>query len=245
MSLPNHEIGPNFADLAALIGDPVRAAILWSLMGGECRPAGELARIAGLSPQAASTHLTRLVDGGLLRVEPKGRHRFFRLSGPEAASAIENLAAAATVLRKDARIVSLVPKPLREARRCWAHLAGECGVHLHDAFIARGWVIATNSGYALADAGRLAVVDLGVHLSALKAGRRGFLFDCLDWSERRPHFAGPLASALLTVMIDAGWFTEVPGSRQLMITPTGHQKLRKLCEDERGEPMGLSHSARR
>jgi DNA-binding transcriptional ArsR family regulator len=47
----------NLAELGALIGDPVRAAILLHLSDSTTRPAGELAALAGASPQAASTHL--------------------------------------------------------------------------------------------------------------------------------------------------------------------------------------------
>ncbi len=76
---------------ANLLGDPGRAAILLSLMDGLALPAGELASIANVAPQTASGHLARLIDGGLLSVERQGRHRYYRLSSPEVADAIEAL----------------------------------------------------------------------------------------------------------------------------------------------------------
>src|SRR5206468_2189947 len=79
------------AEIAALLGDPTRAGIVISLWDGRARPAGELARRAGVMPATASSHLARLVSGGLLRVEPRGRHRYFRLAGPDVADALETL----------------------------------------------------------------------------------------------------------------------------------------------------------
>ena len=67
-------IAPNIAAPAALIGDPARAAMLTALADGTTRPAGELAEIAGLSRPAASAHLARLVDGGLLAVSTPSRN---------------------------------------------------------------------------------------------------------------------------------------------------------------------------
>ena len=80
-SLRDEAMAPgSLAELGALIGDPVRAAILQHLSDGTRRPAGELALLAGASPQAASAHLAQLVDGGLLAVEKQGRHRFYGLA---------------------------------------------------------------------------------------------------------------------------------------------------------------------
>src|SRR5258706_15114346 len=80
------------AEVAALLGDPGRAGMGMSLWDGTARPAGELSRIAGVAPATASAHLARLVSGGLLCVERRGRHRYFRLAGPAIAQALESLA---------------------------------------------------------------------------------------------------------------------------------------------------------
>src|SRR5947207_1420111 len=44
------------AEVAALLGDPGRAGMVMSLWDGTARPAGELARIAGVAPATASAH---------------------------------------------------------------------------------------------------------------------------------------------------------------------------------------------
>ena len=51
--------------VAALIGDPARAAMLSLLMDGRAHTASELALTAGITAQTASGHLARLLDGEL------------------------------------------------------------------------------------------------------------------------------------------------------------------------------------
>jgi len=67
-----------FAEVAALAGDPARAGMLHALMDGRALTASELAHVAGITPQTASGHLTRMTAIGLLSVEKQGRHRYHR-----------------------------------------------------------------------------------------------------------------------------------------------------------------------
>ena len=68
---------PNaLAEIGALIGDPGRAVMLDALMDGRSLTARELAGQAGIAPQTASGHLARLLDAGLILMEPRGRHRY-------------------------------------------------------------------------------------------------------------------------------------------------------------------------
>lgn len=75
----------DLAALCALMSEPSRARVLLALGDGRALPAGALAAEAGVSAQAMSGHLGRLVDGGLLAVERSGRFRYYRLAGPEVA----------------------------------------------------------------------------------------------------------------------------------------------------------------
>src|ERR1700758_3181150 len=112
---------PGRARVAALLADPGRAAMLWALMDGSARPAGELTMIAGLSPSAASAHLARLTDGGLLALEVRGRHRYFRIASPDIAASIEalaNVAQATAPQRPVPRPARTVPVDMRYARTC-------------------------------------------------------------------------------------------------------------------------------
>ncbi|NVZ77371.1 helix-turn-helix transcriptional regulator, partial [Pseudomonas gingeri] len=77
------EYAPCISQIAALLADPKRSAMMWALLDGSARSADELALLAGLSLSSASAHLARLSGGGLLRLEARGRKRFFRLAAPE------------------------------------------------------------------------------------------------------------------------------------------------------------------
>src|SRR3569832_1883791 len=105
---------PNIAAVAALIGAPARAAILLALADGRALPAGELAAFAGLSSSAASAHLNKLLEGGLLALERQGRHRYYRFAGPGVAAALEGLALIAAQLPSRSVVVR---SPQAQARR--------------------------------------------------------------------------------------------------------------------------------
>lgn len=141
----------SLADVAALIGEPTRAAMLVALLDGEARPAGALAQAAGLSAPATSLHLGKLLQGGLLTVSRQGRHRYYRLANPEVGRALEALGAVVTAGRaalSETRTAGLAPglrlpglplaSPERRAfcaaRTCYDHLAGALSIHLTSLF---------------------------------------------------------------------------------------------------------------
>jgi DNA-binding transcriptional ArsR family regulator len=223
---------PRFAKIAAVIADPTRARMLTHLLGSEHATAGELARAAGITPQTASSHLVKLVDSGLVAIRPQGRHRYFRLADGDIAHALEALS---LVAERDAtgdgtldRWTREPYRPLREARSCYGHLAGRIGVALHDVLVDRRAVTHDGDGFRLTDDGRATLHAVGVDTQRLPSSRRGILYPCLDWSERRDHFAGPLAVALLGHFVDSGWLNRVPGSRALRPTPIGRKVLPQL-----------------
>ena len=124
---------------AALIAEPTRAAMITALLDDRPLAAGELARVAGVSPATASAHLARLLNGGLVTMIKQGRHRYYQLSGPEVAAAMEALAHLNTApapvrsLRESRDAAALA-----QARTCYDHLAGRAGVALLEALLARG-----------------------------------------------------------------------------------------------------------
>jgi len=203
-----------------------RAGLLLALMGGRPLTAGELADRAGISPSLASAHLAKLLDGGLVEVTQDGRRRHYRLAGPEVAEAIEGLLRIAP------------PRPvssLREARRgeaialartCYDHLAGAVGVGVTESLERTGALSAGDGGYALTARGERRMAALGLDVPQLRAGRRAFVRPCLDWTERRPHLAGSLGSAIAGRLLDLGWLARMPGSRALRVTSDGVTGLR-------------------
>ena len=211
--------GPLIASVAALIGDPARANMLTALMNGCALTARELAETGGIAPPTASGHLARLVDAGLLAVRRQGRHRYYRLSGPDVAETLEALMGLAQ--RTGAVPVRTGPRDaaLREARLCYDHLAGERGVALLES-LQRRKMVDQGDTLQLTEPGRAFLAGLGIAADRLAGGRRPLSRACLDWSERRSHLGGALGAALLELMIERSWLRRGEG-RVLRFTPTG------------------------
>lgn len=211
--------GPVIASVAALLGDPARANILTALMDGRALTVSELAGAAGVTLQTASGHLAKLDAANLLTAEKQGRHRYFRLSGPDVAQVLEALMGLAQ--RTGATRVRTGPKDaaLRSARICYDHLAGERGVALLKGAQRQG-LIKGEKDMILTEKGRAFFADFGIDLAQLEKGRRPVCRACLDWSERHSHLGGALGAALLSRMIDRGWVRRETG-RVLAFTCEG------------------------
>ena len=221
-----HNHFPGLSRIGALLADPGRAAMLWALMDGSARPAGELTMIAGLSPSAASAHLARLTDGGLLALEVRGRHRYFRIASADIAASIEALANVAQVSapqRPAPRPVRTVPTDMRYARTCYDHMAGELSVRVFERLVGRGLLSLQGTSLEATSDGAARFADWGIDVSAQRSRRRRFACTCPDWSERRPHLGGALGAALLDSWAARGWVERTERPRILRITPTGHR----------------------
>lgn len=206
---------PDFSRAAAALGDPVRARMIAVLMDGRARTATELALEGGVAPSTASVHLARLCEVQLVCVVRQGRHRYHRISGEDAAVAVESLM----------RLPPVMPRPLgprdaalREARVCYDHLAGRLGVALAAAIDNAGLVSEIRGDVQLTDAGRRWLRGIG-----LDPGfdcRRSACRYCLDWSERRVHLAGALGALLLGHLLARRHVTRQPDSRALHAAPS-------------------------
>lgn len=221
---------PNVAAPAALLGHPARASMLLRLMDGSSRSAGELAVAGNVSPQSASAHLKRLVEGGLLVVHRTGRSRAYALAGTAVAAAVEALAA----LRADALPAHVRGgarmRALCTARHCYDHLAGRAGVALAALLVDKGYLqMRAGVHVALTPAGaRWLARHFAVDVERLAQARRPLLRTCVDWTERQPHLAGALGAALLSRCRAAGWLAPGAYPRALVVTPAGAQALRAL-----------------
>lgn len=216
---------PRFAKVAAMIGDPTRARMLAVLMGGEFLAAGELASAAGVSAQTASAHIAKLLDAELVVLRTQGRHRYVRLAGEEVAHVLEALSFVAERSVTADKWERGAYKPLKAARTCYRHIAGELGVALFEGLLARGTLAAHDGHYALSAAGRDELGALGIELPGEATDSRRFAHACFDWSERRDHLAGSLAVTLLDHSLDQGWLRRTKDSRALQLTPPGAQAL--------------------
>jgi DNA-binding transcriptional ArsR family regulator len=217
--------GPNITRIGALIGDNARAEVLTVLMSGMALTATELADAAGVTRQTISAHLAKLHDAGLLAMEAQGRHRYFRLAGEEVAQMLESLMG----VTFGTSGVSLRAGPrepaLRRARVCYDHLAGELGVALYDGLARRGAFAIGVDGITLTDEGHRLASGIGIDPSTLKPGRRALCRTCLDWSERRHHLAGALATAMLKQFETLGWGKRLPDSRVFLFSEGGETAL--------------------
>jgi DNA-binding transcriptional ArsR family regulator len=219
-------IAPQIAEVAQLMGDPGRANILSILMDGRALTASELAAVAGVTAQTASSHLAKLVERELLTVEKRGPRRFYRLATPLVARMLEGLMNVAVTGPPRFRPPSKIDSEMRRARTCYDHLAGELGVALTDAMVERGYLVLDADAGELTAEGSGFLVDIGVGLSAPARSRRAFCRPCLDWSERRPHLAGVVGAALCAHCFAQGWIRHVEGTRAVAITPKGERSFR-------------------
>lgn len=232
----------DLASVGALFGEPARARVLMALADGRELPASVLAAEAGVAASTASVHLSRLLDGGLVTVEQRGRHRYFRLAGPDVGRAIEALAAIAPPAPVRSLKDGTRAQALRAARTCYDHLAGRLGVDLMGALLEQG-VLSGGDGrhdrsraredrpssfgrdvdYRLSDHGAGVLSDLGVDLDF--SGRRPPIRYCVDWSEQDHHLSGALGAALARRLRELDWIRPLPGSRAVKVTPSGRRGL--------------------
>jgi DNA-binding transcriptional ArsR family regulator len=231
--MPTMASHSRFAEVAALAGDPARAAMLHAVMDGRALTATELAHVAGITPQTASGHLARMTVAGLLVVRKQGRHRYYRLASPAVAQMMESIMRVASVPDPARRLV-VGPRDaaLRTARTCYDHLAGHLGVALADGLEEGGRVEFSSDGGLVTDAGIAFFDRLGIDVGALAARRGGrparvMCRPCLDWSERRPHLAGSIGAALCAHSFAKDWIRRMRGTRAVAITPKGARVFRE------------------
>jgi len=216
--------------IAAAIGEPARARMLYCLLDGRARTSTELAMVAEVTPSTASVHLQKLKTERLVKALAQGKHRYYSLEGANVAAALEALSVLAGGSRKP--FVPNTPNQLRAARTCYDHIAGTLGVALHDRINSLGWLSngsgtsAAENAYELTTRGTNAFEDLGINVAAIRALRRRFAYACVDWSERRPHLGGAVGAALLNIALKRKWVVQEPDSRALAITRLGQREMR-------------------
>lgn len=211
--------------ITSLIGDPIRSNILWTLLDNRAYTATELAISADTSPQNISMHLKKLVEAELLSVESQGRHKYYKLSKPEVAYAME-------------AIGNLVPPPTRTiisnhpdnsgikyCRTCYDHLAGKVGVLITESLLKQRIIEIDKTTYTVTKKGSSFFGGFEINTDELKKYRRAFAKPCLDWSERKHHLAGSLGTALLNKMLSLDYLRKTKNSRAIIVTSKGQLHL--------------------
>jgi DNA-binding transcriptional ArsR family regulator len=231
----------DIAALASLLADPARCKVLLALDDGRALPASVLADEAGISRPTASSHLGKLTDAGLLTVESQGRHRYYRLAGPEVGELLEHLGRLAPSRPVRSLREGTGAARLRSARTCYDHVAGRLGVAVMGSLVDREALVGGDGRYdprrdshdvlsspgrdlryELTDTGREFLTGIGVEMPT---GRRPLVGYCVDWTEQRHHLSGGLGRAVLDRLLSADWVKRVPRGRALTVTEDGRIAL--------------------
>ena len=217
------------AAVAALVGDPARANMLAAMLDGRAHTATELAQLAGVAAPTASGHLAKLSHAQLIAVVAQGRHRYYRLASAEIGRMLEGIMVVAGELAPTTRRATpRIDPALRRARTCYDHIAGELGVAIADALVARGAVELSDDGAMITAAGRALFSAAAFPLNGGAGKRRLYCRPCLDWSERRPHLAGLLGKSLLDRALQTKLVRRREGSRALAVKQWPIDVLQRL-----------------
>lgn len=219
---------PDLTELAALAGEPARAMMLAALFDGRALSAGELARAAGISPATASAHLSKLLGGGFVRARAQGRHRYYEIARPEIAGALETLGSLGKPRPIRSLAESLRMRPLRFARSCYSHLAGELAVEIAQALVRCGALEIDEDGFRATECARSIFLPMGVDTSTVLRRPDAHIRACVDWTERRPHISGPLGADLLQALLASGALRRRAEPRVLDLTPAGRDLLMRV-----------------
>ena len=229
------EQAPCISQIATLLADPKRAAMIWALMDGSAKPSEELAMLAGLSASSANAHLARLAAGGLLRIEARGRKRFFRMAAADVSAAVDALASTtmASVARSAVGLpvaALLAPSSLRQARLCHDHLGGEMAAALYQRMVLAKWVERFEQRLHVTPLGARQLAERGIYTQALAQHSYSTMAcDCFDWSEQQPHLGGALGAGLLQLFMQSRWLTVINESSVLQVTETGRLEIARMA----------------
>ena len=219
----------NLVEVAALVGDTTRAAMLHALMGGQALTAKELAYWAKVSPSTASDHLSKLVAAKLLTVTCSRRFSYYRIASPSVAAMLESIKVVGAGEEPHRHMPrSPSDEALRFARSCYDHLAGKVGVAVTDALVAMGHIVLTGEGGEVTPSGEPFFSAFGADLTPRT--RRIFCQPCLDWSERRYHLKGLVGARILDRLLELGWLKSVSASRALQLTSSGRTGLSEMFQ---------------
>jgi DNA-binding transcriptional ArsR family regulator len=225
MPSPRPLVHSGFSRVAEALSDPAREAIVGALVGGKAMPAGELAAIAGVSPQSASAHLQRLVDARLLSVLAQGRFRYYRIVDEDVAALIEGLANLAAKAAAAASKRRPVAEELRQSRSCYCHLAGQLGVLLGEALVRQRLVRISGRVGEVTDGGLEWCRSENVDFSPARSPHCRL---CNDWTERVPHLSGPLPNAIFKRLLETRCLAPRQMPRALRMTLKGRAFFDRL-----------------
>ncbi|MCV6585912.1 MAG: ArsR family transcriptional regulator [Marinibacterium sp.] len=212
---------PRLDQIGAALADPSRARILCLLMDGRAHTNKELASRSGVTPQTATAHLQKLQANGLTTALRSGRHVYHRIASAEVAGVLETLGQLAPPDHLPDHLTGRAGPAARVqlARSCYNHIAGRLGVQMADRLL--DLQVLTLSGDTTRPGPAFATWIAGIGLEFVPKGTGPVAKLCLDWTERREHLSGPLATALMRHALDRGWMARDRDSRALILSDAG------------------------
>lgn len=217
-------IEPRLDIIGAALADPSRSRMLCELMDGRAFTNKELASAACVSPQTASTHLRQLEGAGLTTSLRSGRHVYHRIASATVAATLEGLAQLSPTDHL-VRPGKSCADTLR-ARSCYNHVAGKLGVLMTERMVALNVLTVRDDAVTVGPRYQAFLGDIALDGPVVATGKPLAKL-CLDWTERRHHLSGPLATAIMQKFLDAHWLERRVGSRALTITADGCQALER------------------
>lgn len=231
--------------IAAAIASPARISILEALASGAARSATDLAAIADIQANTASTHLQVLCKANLIKVVKQGRYRYFRIRDQSVSDLIE-LLGEQTVSEnsigeenpfkqtssqheqqriQSQPVVHMPKSKMAFARTCYDHLAGWIGVQLTQSLLNNQYIVLKANSFDLTVKGEVFLTELGIDLTVSKNSRRVFARACQDWSEGELHIGGVLGAQLFQFFIDQKWMRKNEDYREITVLKKGERLL--------------------
>lgn len=217
-------IEPRLDIIGAALADPSRSRILCELMDGRAFTNKELACAADVSPQTASAHLKQLENAGLTSSLRSGRHVYHRIANANVAQVLEGLASLSPTDHLS-RSGKTATDTLR-ARSCYNHIAGRLGVLMTKRLVALDVLTLRDDAVISGPRYHAFLDDIGIKSLSISLDKPPAKL-CLDWTERRHHISGPLATGIMEKCLEEGWLQRRTGSRALTITDRGFDALER------------------
>lgn len=214
---------PRLDIIGSALADSSRSRILCEMMDGRAFTNKELASAAGVTAQTASVHLKHLEAAGLISSLRSGRNVYYRIASAQVAGVLEALAGLSpTDHLHRAKIRNLPEVNTMRARCCYNHIAGRLGVLIANRLIALDVLCVQDESVSIGTAGDMFFRNLEIDVPRRNLSQKPIVKLCLDWTERKHHISGPLATALMDKALEMKWLERRTGSRALVITAAGY-----------------------
>lgn len=217
----------HITEISKLLSDRSRVEILTTLMGNKALTSGELAIIANVTPQTVSSHLAKLLNGGLVNCECIGKHKYYYLASDSVADLLETMLQFKPQLEIDIPSHSKIDPQLKFARTCYKHLAGNVGVTIATNLIKIG-ALSFDGKFNITHNGVDLFESLGIDIHSARLKNKILIKPCLDWTERKFHVGGQIGNELFALLIKNDWLRLGTLHRSVYLTELGKQELSKL-----------------